>query len=55
MTTLKIQAITETGCCVYTTIKVSEDYTMSEVVKEVKRRRYTMFRLTGTMERFVKI
>lgn len=55
MTTLKIQAITEMGCCVYTSIKVSEDYTMDEVVSEVKRQRYTMFRLLDTMMRFVKI
>lgn len=36
MTTLKIQAITECGACVYGSIKVSEDYTMNEVVKEIK-------------------
>ena len=55
MTTLNIQAITELGCCVYATIKVSEDYTMNEVVIEVKRLRYTHFRLINTMKRFVKI
>lgn len=53
--TLKIQAVTEMGCTVYTTIKVSEDYTMNEVVKAVKNQRYVMFRLVETMNRFVKI
>lgn len=55
MITLKIQAITEMGCCVYAGINVSEDYTMNEVIREVKRQRYTMFRLIDTMKRFVKI
>ena len=54
MTTLLIQAITEMGACVYTEITVSEDYTMDEVVKEVKRLGYKMFKL-GTMKRFVEI
>ena len=55
MTTLKIQAITEMGCCVYASIKVSEDYTMNEVIREVKRLGYKMFRLVDTMKRFVEI
>ena len=55
MKTLKIQAITEMGCCVYASINVSEDYTMNEVIREVKRQRYAMFRLIDTMKRFVKI
>ena len=50
-----IQAITEMGCCVYTTIKVSNDYTMNEVVKEVKRHGYTHFRLLDTMKRFAEV
>lgn len=53
--TLRIQAITEMGCTVYTSIKVSEDYTMNEVVREVKRNGYKMFRLVETMKRFVEI
>ena len=53
--TLKIQAITEMGCTVYATIRVSEDYTMSEVVREVKRNRYKMFRIVDTMKVFVKV
>lgn len=52
MKTLFIQAITEMGCCVYTSIIVSEDYTMNEVVNTVKRDGYKAFRL-NTMKRFV--
>lgn len=55
MKELTIQAITEMGCCVYTTIKVSEDYTMNEVVREVRRNGFTSFRLVDTMKRFVTI
>lgn len=55
MMTLMVQAITEMGCCVYTSIKVSEDYTMNEVVKEVKRLGFVSFRLVDTMKRFVNI
>lgn len=55
MKTLNIQAITECGSCVYSSIKVSEDYTMNEVVREVKRLGYKMFRLTDTMNIFVEV
>lgn len=55
MTTLKIQAITEMGCCVYASIKVSEDYTMNEVVREVKRLGYIKFRLIDTMKSFAEV
>lgn len=55
MTKLNIQAITEMGCCVYTEITVSDDYTMNEVVREVKRLGYTSFRLVKTMKCFVTI
>lgn len=55
MTTLKIQAITEMGCCVYASIKVSEDYTMNEVVREIKRMRYVKFRLVDTMKVFAEV
>ena len=55
MTKLNIQAITEMGCVVYTSINVGEDYTMNEVVKEIKRLRYSAFRLVDTMKRFVNI
>ena len=46
------QFITEMGCCVYATITVNEDYTMNEVVIEVKRLGYKAFCL-ATMKRFV--
>ena len=55
MTTLNIQAITESGACVYGSIKVKEDYTMNQVVTEIKRLGYKAFRLTDTMKRFVEI
>ena len=55
MKTLEIQAITEMGSVVYATIKVSDDYTMNEVVRAVKNSRYEYFRLTDTMKRFVKV
>lgn len=55
MKNLNIQAITEIGACVYSTIKVSEDYTMNEVVREVKRLGFKEFRLVDTMKRFVKV
>lgn len=54
MVTLGMQAITETGCCVYTSIKVNEDYTMNEVVREVKRLGYKYF-CFGNMKRFAKV
>ena len=53
--TIKIQAVTEMGCVVYASIKVSEDYTMNEVVREVRRNGYKMFRIVDTMKRFVEI
>lgn len=54
--TIEIQAITkEYGCVVYTTIKVSEDYTMNEVVKTVRENNYKAFRIVDTMKRFVNV
>lgn len=56
MTNLNIQAITnEYGCVVYTTIKVSNDYTMNEVVRTVKENGYKAFRIIDTMKRFVNV
>lgn len=55
MTTLQIQAITELGCVVYTSITVNEDYTMAEVVRTVAARRFKAFRLLDTMKRFVEV
>lgn len=46
------QFITEMGCSVYATINVNEDYTMNEVVREVKRLGYKAFRVEN-MKRFV--
>ena len=46
------QFITEMGCCVYATITVNEDYTMNEVVREVKRLGYKAF-CVASMKRFV--
>lgn len=54
MTTLEIQAITGMGCVVYASIKVSEDYTMNEVVKAVRGQGYKAFRL-NSMKVFVNI
>lgn len=54
MTELEIAVTTEMGCHIYTTIKVSEDYTMNEVVREVRRLGYTSFRLIKTMKRYVE-
>lgn len=53
MTKLNIQAITEMGCCVYTTINIPTDYTMNQVVTEVKRLGYKAFRIVETGMRFV--
>lgn len=52
---LSVQAITELGCCVYTAIKVSEDYTMNEVVREIRRLGYKSFRIIETGMRFVNV
>lgn len=46
--------ITETGSCVKGSLTLKEDYTMNDVVREVKRKRYTAFCLS-TMKRFVNI
>lgn len=55
MAKLNIQAITEQGCTVYASIKVSEDYTMNEVATAVKAKGYIEFRLVDTMKVFVKV
>lgn len=55
MTEVYIQAITEMGCCVYTTITVPEYYTMNQMVQAVKRRGFTAFRITNTMRTFVNV
>lgn len=55
MTELEIAVTTEMGSHIYTTIKVSEDYTMNEVVREVKRLGYVTFRLVNTMKCYVRV
>lgn len=42
-------------CTEHIEINVSDDYTMDEVVREIKRRGYTSFRLVDTMKRFAKV
>jgi putative transcriptional regulator len=37
MINLDIQAITRMGACVYCSIKLADDYTMNQVMKEIKR------------------
>lgn len=55
MTKLYIQAITSFGSCVYTEITLPKDYTMNQVVTEVKRLGYTSFRIVDTMKKFVSL
>lgn len=55
MKKLMAQAITEMGCCVYVELKVSDDYTMNEVVREVKRMRFVKFRIVDTMKVFAEV
>ena len=55
MTTLNVAVITEMGSHIYTTITVSEDYTMNEVVREIKRLGYVSFRLIDTMKRYAEV
>lgn len=55
MKKLLVQAITNEGCCVYATVHVSNDYTMNEIVREIKRMRYVKFRLVETMKAFADI
>lgn len=55
MVKVNIQAITNMGCCVYTTITLSEDYTMNQVIKEVKRLGYKSFRILSSGMRFVNV
>ena len=55
MKKLMAQAITESGSCVYVDVKVRDDYTMNEVVREIKRMRFTKFRLVDTMKAFAAV
>ena len=55
MIEIDIQAITEMGCCVCTSIWVSEDYTMTEVARTIKENGFKMFRILDTMKRFASV
>lgn len=55
MINLDIQAITRTGACVYCSIKLADDYTMNQVMKEIKRLGYAEFRIVDIMKRFTKV
>lgn len=55
MTKLNVQATTVTGATVYASIKVNDDYTMTELVRELKRQGYIEFRLVDSMKRFAKV
>ena len=54
MMNLKVAGITEMGCHIYTEITVKEDYTMNEVVNEIKRLGYVKFRLVDTMKGYAE-
>lgn len=55
MVTLKLQGITEAGCCVYFSIRIIENHTMNQLVTEVKRLGYIKFRIVDTMKRFANV
>lgn len=55
MKKLMAQVISEIGCCVYVEVKVSDDYTMNEVMREIKRMRFVKFRLVDTMKAFAEV
>lgn len=55
MTDLNVAVTTEMGSHIYTSIKVSEDYTMNEVVRTIKDLGYTSFRIVDTMKTYVKV
>ena len=53
---LDIIGVTEMGSVVYTSIKVSLSWTMTEVLKEVKAKGYEMFMLLdGSMKHIVRV
>lgn len=55
MKKINIAALTESGCHVYTELKMNEDYTMNQIVEEVKRQRFIAFRILDTMKTYVYI
>lgn len=52
---LELQGITDMGCCAYFSIKINEDYTMRQIVEEVKRQGYVKFRILTTMKCFANV
>lgn len=55
MTILDVAGITESGAHIYTSISVSEDYSETEVVKEIKRLDFVSFRLVDTMRGYAVV
>lgn len=53
--TLELQGIDEMGLCAYFSIKISDDYTMKQLVDEVKRRGFVKFRIVNTMKCFANV
>lgn len=53
--TLELQGIDGLGCCAYFSIKINEDYTMKQLVDEVKSRGYVKFRILTTMKCFANV
>ena len=52
---LDLQGIDEIGCCAYFSIKINKDYTMRQIVEEVKSRGYVKFRILTTMKVFANV
>lgn len=52
---IRVAGVTEMGSHVYTEITVSEDYTMNEVVREIRRRGFIRFRLVDTMKGYAEV
>lgn len=54
MTEVGFIGITESGCCVYTSVSVPEDYTMTQLVRAIKNAGYVRF-CTNTMKKFAEV
>lgn len=52
---LPVQAVFGHGCIAYASIRVPEDYTMNDIIRECQSRGFTRFRLTDTMRVFVDV
>lgn len=55
MKQLNVAVTTEMGSHIYTTITVREDYSMNEVVKEIRRLGYVSFRLVDSMKTYARV